>query len=247
MLHMETWNDEKRAKERGTFHSSNIPTIQSPIPFFQHSNIPVQYAMSSSPTVFIVDDDVSFLRSLARLLRASGFQVVSHNSAAEFLAELSPDLRGCVITDLRMPGMDGMALQQALRKAGSPLPILFLTGHGDIPTTVQAMRGGADDFLTKHAPKADLIAAVNRALAHNEQDRAERARLQALRQPFALLTDREREVLRHVVQGKPNKLIAADLGIHERTVKFHRTHLTTKLHVHSVAELTRLAQAAGFP
>ena len=201
---------------------------------------------SPPATVFIVDDDVSFLRSLSRLLRASGFQVAVHNSAAEFLAELQPETKGCVITDLMMPGMDGMALQEALRKAGSPLPIIFLTGHGDIPTTVQAMRHGADDFLTKHAPKADLLAAVNRALARNEQQRAERARLQALRQPFALLTDREREVLRHVVQGKLNKQIAADLGIHERTVKLHRTSITRKLHVQSVAELTRLVQAAGF-
>jgi len=107
------------------------------------------------------------------------------------------------------------------------------------------MRRGADDFLTKQAPKTDLIAAVHRALAHNEQQRAERARLQALRQPFEKLTDREREVLRHVVQGQLNKQIAADLGIHERTVKLHRTSITTKLQVHSVAELTRLVQEAG--
>jgi FixJ family two-component response regulator len=196
-------------------------------------------------TVFLVDDDVSFLRSLSRLLRAAGFPVVIHNSAAELLAELHPDTNGCVITDLMMPGMDGMALQEALRKAGSPLPIIFLTGHGDIPATVQAMRQGADDFLTKQATKADLIAAVRRALAHNERERAGRARLQALREPFKLLTDREREVLRHVVQGQPNKLIAADLGIHERTVKLHRTGITTKLQVHSVAELTRRVQEAG--
>jgi two-component system, LuxR family, response regulator FixJ len=203
---------------------------------------------SPPPAVFVVDDDVSFLRSISRLLRASGFQVVIHNSAAEFLAELQPDVSGCLITDLMMPGMDGMALQEALRRGGSPLPMIFLTGHGDIPTTVQAMRCGAEDFLTKHAPKADLIAAVNRALAQNEHNRAERARLETLRQPFELLTDREREVLRHVLQGKLNKQIAADLGIHERTVKLHRTNLTTKLQVHSVAELTRLVQEAGvFP
>jgi two-component system response regulator FixJ len=202
--------------------------------------------MTPTPTVFVVDDDVSFLRSLARLLRASGFQVVGHNSAAEFLAELRPDLDGCVITDLMMPGMDGMALQEALRKAGSALPILFLTGHGDIPTTVQAMRRGADDFLTKHAPKADLIAAVNRALARNEQDRAERARLQALRAPFAALTPRDREVLGHVLAGQLNKQIAADLGIDERSVKRHRTSIMTKLRVQSVAQLTRLVQEAGF-
>jgi FixJ family two-component response regulator len=171
--------------------------------------------------------------------------VVIHNSAAEFLAELRPEMHGCVITDLMMPGMDGMALQEALRKAGRPLPLVFLTGQGDIPTTVQAMRGGAVDFLTKRAPKDDLIAAVNRALARNEQDQAHQARQLALRQPFESLTDRESEVLRGVVQGKLNKQIAADLGIHERTVKLHRTNLTTKLGVHSVAELTLMVQAAG--
>ena len=141
--------------------------------------------------------------------------------------------------------MGGMALQEALRKAGNPLPLVFLTGQGDIPTTVQAMRGGAVDFLTKRAPKEDLIAAVNRALARNQQEQTRQARLLALRQPFELLTEREREVLRHVVQGKLNKQIAADLGIHERTVKLHRTNLTTKLGIHSVAELTRMVQAAG--
>jgi two-component system, LuxR family, response regulator FixJ len=200
----------------------------------------------ATPTVFLVDDDGSYLRSVSRLLRASGFHVAVHNSAAEFLATLPADVSGCVITDLMMPGMDGMALQRALTAAGSLLPVIFLTGHGNIPSSVQAMRHGAEDFLTKHAPKKDLLAAVNRALGRNETNRAERARLHALRQPFALLTDREREVLRHVVQGKMNKEIAADLGIHDRTVKLHRTHITTKLGVHSVAELTRLVQEAGF-
>jgi FixJ family two-component response regulator len=211
---------------------------------------PAPLATGPSPpaTVFVVDDDISHLRSISRLLRASGFHVVAHAAAAEFLAGLQPDLKGCLVTDLMMPGMDGIALQEALQKAGCSLPIVFLSGHGDIPTTVQAMRGGAEDFLTKHAPKEDLIAAVRRALVHDEQSRAQRARLQALRQPFELLTDREREVLRHVVQGKLNKQIAADLGIHERTVKLHRTSITTKLQVHSVAELTRLVQEAGvFP
>jgi FixJ family two-component response regulator len=198
-----------------------------------------------SATVFVVDDDDSFLRSISRMLRASGFQVAAHNSAAAFLAELRPEMNGCVITDLMMPGMDGMALQEALRNAGSPLAIVFLTGHGDIPTTVQAMKAGAEDFLTKNAPKGDLIAAVNRALARSEQERARRARQLALRQSFGLLTDREREVLRLVVQGKLNKQIAADLSIHERTVKFHRSNITTKLQVHSVAELTRLVEEAG--
>lgn len=196
--------------------------------------------------VYVVDDDVSYLRSLSRMLRASGFEVIIHNSAAEFLAELRPGMTGCVITDLMMPEMDGRQLQEALRNSGIALPVVFLTGHGDIPSSVQAMRGGAEDFLTKHAPKEDLLAAVNRALVRNELDRTRNADLQALRAPFELLTEREREVLRHILQGQLNKQIAADLGIHERTVKLHRTHITTKLGVHSVAEITRLAQQAGF-
>ena len=206
---------------------------------------PTTTSPSPQPTVFVVDDDVSFLRSVSRLLRASGFRVAIHNSAAEFLAELRADTSGCVVSDLKMPGMDGMALQEALHKAGSPMPILFLTAHGDIPHSVQAMRDGAEDFLTKHAPREKLFAAVNRALARNQQERAQRARLQALRQPFELLTGREREVLQQVVQGKLNKQIASDLGIHERTVKLHRTAITHKLKVHSVAELTRMVQEAG--
>lgn len=200
---------------------------------------------SHLPTVYIVDDDVSFLRSVSRLLRAAGFQVVVHNSALELLADVQPDMEGCVITDLMMPSMDGMALQAALQAARSLLPVLFLTAHGDIPTTVQAMRSGAEDFLMKSAPKDELVAAVHRALARNQQERARHARLLGLRQPFELLTDREREVLRHVVQGQLNKQIAAELGIHERTVKLHRTNITTKLQIHSVAELTRAVQAAG--
>lgn len=196
-------------------------------------------------TVYIVDDDVSFLRSLSRLLRASGFHVVAHTSATEFLSKVEPGMRGCLVTDLMMPGMDGMALQAALQKAGSTLPMLFLTGHGSIPTTVQAMKRGAENFLTKHAPKAELIAAVNGALERDEQAQAEREHRESLRRPFALLTDREREVLGHVVQGKLNKQIAAELGIHERTVKLHRTAIKTKLQVQSVAELTRMVQEAA--
>jgi two-component system, LuxR family, response regulator FixJ len=201
--------------------------------------------VDSRGTVWVVDDDTSYLRSLSRLLSATGFHVVIHNSAIEFIAEVRPDMRGCVITDLMMPDMDGMGLQKALRQTGNPLPIIFLTGRGDIPATVKAMQGGADDFLTKHAPKEDILAAVNRALDHDARNRAEQARIEALQQPFTLLSERERDVLRHVVLGQLNKQIAADLGIHERTVKFHRTNLCHKLGVHSVAELTRLVQNAG--
>jgi two-component system response regulator FixJ len=191
-----------------------------------------------------VDDDVSHLRSVSRLLKASGFQVVIHNSAAELLAELQPDMPGCVVTDLMMPEVDGIGLQQALRRAGNPLPIIFLTGHGDVPTTVQAMKAGAEDFLTKNAPKEELLAAINRALQRNALDRVRAASLREKRRLLESLSDREREVLRHVLQGQLNKQIAADLGIHERTVKLHRTNITGKLGVHSVAELSRLVQEA---
>jgi two-component system response regulator FixJ len=198
----------------------------------------------ASPVVHIVDDDPSFLVALGRLLKASGYAVKTYASAADFLANLG-DAAGCVITDLRMPGMDGLDLQQALVRGANPLPVVFLTGEGDIPTTVRAMRQGAEDFLTKRAPKGDILAAVDRAIACDAQRRAEEARLHALQARFETLTNRELGVLRHVVAGRLNKQIAVDLGINERTVKLHRTAITTKLQVRSVAELTRLAQAAG--
>ena len=200
----------------------------------------------SDSKVYIVDDDESFLRAISRLLRLSGFQVVNYNSATEFLSQLESAAVGCVIADLQMPGMDGMALHAALQQTGNPLPVIFLTGHGDIPASVRAMRQGAEDFLTKDAPKEDLIGAVQRALARDAQERAGRERLATLRQRFELLSARELEVLKHVLRGRLNKQIADDLGIHERTVKLHRTAITTKLGVHSVAELTKLwIEASG--
>jgi len=144
--------------------------------------------------------------------------------------------------------MNGLDLQSALALTPNPLPILFLTGHGDIPSTVRAMRGGAEDFLEKTAPKTKLIDAVTRALARDSREREARDRQRELRTRFDTLTERELEVLFHVVQGRLNKQIAGDLGIHERTVKLHRTAITTKLKVQSVAELTLLTQEAGiFP
>lgn len=196
-------------------------------------------------TVFLVEDDASYLRATARMLRVAGFRVVGFDSAAAFLAGVEAGAAGCLIADLQMPGMDGLALQERLLAAGYGLPILFLTGQGDIPACARAMRRGAEDFLTKQAGKAELLEAVGRALARDEANRRERARVRALRAPFERLTAREREVLRHVLQGWPNKRIAAELGIHERTVKLHRTGITSKLKVGSVAELTRRAQEAG--
>ena len=202
----------------------------------------------SSPdrTVFVVDDDASFRTAVSRLLRAAGHQVKAFSSASEFVESLPATGPGCVVADLQMPGLSGLDLQAALAGSDNPLPVLFLTGHGDIPTSVHAMRLGAEDFLTKRAPREALLDAVNRALARDARERAERARVQGARARFGTLTEREREVLEHVLRGQLNKQIAADLGIHERTVKLHRTAITNKVGVQSVAELTQLWMEA-FP
>jgi FixJ family two-component response regulator len=204
----------------------------------------IPISLHGTSAVFVIDDDASFLKSVIRLLRAVGYTVHAFESAPDFLNQLTPDMSGCVVADLQMPGMDGLKLQQALVKTANPLPIIFLTGQGDIPTSVSAMRGGAEDFLTKRTPKEDLLAAVERAMERDRIERQERDRLRDLRHRFDDLSERELEVLSHVVRGKMNKEIAADLNINERTVKLHRTNITRKLKVHSVAELTRLADEA---
>ena len=153
----------------------------------------------SAPVVYVVDDDASFLTAVSRLLRAAGYAVRTFSRPEEFLSQLG-EAPGCVIADLQMPGLSGLDLQDALARAGHMLPVIFLTGHGDIPTTVRAMRQGAEDFLTKRTPKEDLLEAVKRALARDAAQRAERARLRELRARFDALTPRERDVLRHVVQ-----------------------------------------------
>lgn len=154
-------------------------------------------------------------------------------------------MTGCVLADLQMPGLNGLELQEALMKSDNPLPVVFLSAQGDIPTTVQAMRLGAEDFLIKLSPQEKLLDAVSRALARGAQERKQRKRLRELRERFAALTPRELEVLEHVVRGRMNKQIADALGINERTVKLHRTNLTRALQVQSVAELTRLVGEAG--
>jgi len=195
----------------------------------------------NTQTVFVVDDDPSFLTTITRWLRVFGYAVESYSSAEDFLTQRPMQAAGCVVADLQMPEMDGMALQQALAQSNNPLPIVFLTGHGDIPTSVQAMRRGAEDFLIKTASKEDLLAAIERALARDKSERKVRLRQHDLLQRFAKLTPRENEVLAHVLRGRLNKQIAADLGIDERSVKRHRTSLMAKLNAKSVVELTQLA------
>ena len=202
--------------------------------------------MPPAPTIFVVDDDVSFRNAVTRLLRAGGYAVQTFASATEFLQSARTDAPGCVLLDLHMPGPSGLDLQSALARSEHPLPIVFLTGHGDIPTSVRAMRAGADDFLTKPVKKEVLFPAIKRALARDAQDREQRARRRQLRARFDALTPREREVLAHVLSGRLNKQIAGDLAAAERTIKAHRANLMAKLQVQSVAELAHLAHEAGF-
>ena len=200
--------------------------------------------MSEAQTVFLVDDDESYLSSVRRLLQASGYTVTCFTSAPDFLSQRPPRAAGCAVADLQMPGMDGIALQEELAKSENPIPVIFLTGHGDIHTTVKAMRRGAEDFLVKTASKKELLAAIERALARDGLERADRENRRRIRARFGKLTPRETVVLSHVLSGRLNKQIAAELGMSERSVKRHRTNLMRKLEVESVAELTRFAMEA---
>ena len=205
--------------------------------------------MSAGGVVYVVDDDPSFRKAVTRLLTAAGLSVQSYSSGAELLTHLSgegaAEESGCVLADLCMPGLDGLQLQDACTEAGVGLPFVFLTGRGDVPSAVSAMRHGAVDFLDKCAPQHALLASLEQALERGANTRAARLRREQLEQRFAALTAREREVLEQVVHGRMNKQIAAALGIHERTVKLHRNAITTKLGVRSVAELTTLTREIG--
>ncbi len=204
--------------------------------------------MNNSPaTIYLVDDDASFLTAVSRLLRAGGYAVQIFSSSAEFLQRPAGDTLGCVVLDLHMPGAGGLELQTALAEADDPMPVIFLTGHGDIPTSVRAMRQGAVDFLTKPVKKEPLFEAVGRALARNVAERERRACLRALQERYDTLTPREREVLAHVIAGQLNKQIAGDLHTCERTIKAHRAAIMNKLSLQSVAELVRFAQELGVP
>ena len=197
------------------------------------------------PAIHLIDDDPSFNRAVARLLTVAGFGVKKFTSAAGFLAQHRDESRGCVLVDLRMPEMSGIELQAALAKTPNPLPVIFLTGHGDIPTSVQAIKSGAEDFLTKPVQKEPLLAAVQRALVRDEKMVARRERQRDLRQRFASLTPREAEVLVHVIAGKLNKETAGALDTTERTIKAHRASIMEKMQAGSPAELGRMAQELG--
>jgi len=197
------------------------------------------------PTVFVIDDDASVRKSLSRLLGSLGFQTETFPSAEQFLERAHYDGVGCIILDVRMPGLSGMDLQEELNKADYHMPIIFITGHGDIPTSVEAMKKGAVDFLPKPFDDEQLLQAVKAAIEKDRNARAAHAEVDEIRRRIELLTSREYEILRYIITGMLNKQIASELEIAEKTVKVHRGRVMEKLGADSVAELVRLAEKAG--
>lgn len=201
--------------------------------------------MNTAGKVWLVDDEPDLRQALRRLLLGEGFEVEAFGSADQFLEHVNEDTVGCLVLDLAMPGVDGFEVQRRLAETGAKLSVVFLTGHGDIPASVRAIKAGALDFLTKPVKRADLLRAVHAALEHAHQQRSAVLAIANLRTRFAQLTPREREVFQHVIAGRLNKVIATQLGTSEQTIKVHRGRVMEKLSVNSVAELVRAAQQLG--
>ena len=201
--------------------------------------------IEAKPVIFVVDDDASVRKSLSRLLGSHGLTVETFDSAEQFLKREPYDGTGCIILDVRMPGLSGIALHDELARTDYHVPVIFITGHGDIPMGVEAMKKGASDFLPKPFEESQLLDAVNRALEKSAHDRAERTEAERARMRIDRLTPREREVLPYIIAGMLNKQIAFKLDIAEKTIKVHRGHIMEKLGVDSVAELVRFADKAN--
>jgi FixJ family two-component response regulator len=198
--------------------------------------------MSATPLIHVVDDDPSMRAALLRLLGAAGFEARGYSSTGEFLLQPLPDRPGCLLLDLRLPGPSGLELQEALLRKQIMLPIVFLTGHGNVDASVRAMKAGAVDFLTKPVKRDILLDAIGRAIARNASQRTARQEADQLQVRFASLTQRQREVFDRIVAGKLNKQVADELGIAERTVKREREQVMAKLDANSAADLGRLAE-----
>ena len=197
------------------------------------------------PTVYLVDDDPDVLKAIDRLLQSVGLRVISFLSPQQFLADYDRNSPACLVLDLALPGLSGLELQQALEREASDLPIIFLTGRGTIAASVQAMKHGAADFLTKPVDDTRLISAIHAALARDQALRPVRSERDRVAKCLSSLTERERQVLEQIVAGKLNKQIAAELGTSEKTIKFHRGNLMRKMGVRVVADLVKLAERAG--
>ena len=201
----------------------------------------------TQPIVFVVDDDASVREAVERLVRSAGLRVEAFASAEEFLTRPKPDAPSCLVLDVQLPDLSGLDLQRRMADASNDIPIVFITGHGDIPTTVRAMKAGAVEFLTKPLVEGDLLESIRHAIARDRADRRHHADTADLRARFASLTPREEEVMAWVVTGLLNKQIARELGISEETVKVHRGHAMRKMQAGSVAELVRMSERLGIP
>ncbi len=201
--------------------------------------------METQPVVFLVDDEPSILDALSRLLRVEGFAVRTWNSGVKFLQEHQTEIPGCLVADVRMPGLDGLELQRALRNSGSERPIVFVTGQGDIPMTVKAMKAGAVSFLSKPVRGTEFVAAVREAISKDESIRAARQERRDVEMRVEKLTRRELQVLKLITRGLLNKQIAAELGAAEKTIKVHRARVMQKMQVRSAAALVGLLSGPG--
>jgi len=201
--------------------------------------------MEIAPIVFVVDDDASVRKSVSRLLNSAGYRAETFACAREFLQREAYPGPSCLVLDVKLPDLNGLELQQALAGTAHTLPIIFISGHGDIPTSVRAMKKGAVDFLPKPFRAQDLLRVIGEALERSRREQKERLEIATVQKRLARLTPREYEVLCSVVAGKLNKQIAAELRVREKTVKVHRGHVMEKMEVNSVAELVRLAERGG--
>lgn len=196
-------------------------------------------------TVYVIDDDPPVLKAISRLLRSAGFHVTGFSSPRRFLEQFNRNSPGCVVSDLAMPGLNGLELQKEMAATGGTLPIIFLTGRGDVPSSVIAMKHGAADFLTKPVDRTALLQAVHAAMAKDRATRLARQEVDDIRRRLSSLTPREYEVFEHVIQGRLNKQTAYDLGAAEKTIKVHRARVMDKMQAESVADLVRLSIRAG--